>query len=741
MIARTIRRSGSILSVAALIAGAGLALPNAAWAQDAKPAESGVKAASDLDLLKDFVHFTRIARYDVAAQVGAELLGRAIKPQDFVKLVDGSGENQRFDETVGRAMRVGSLEPIAGGLYKLYETGRLAAARDPSEITENIKKLTGTVQGRIRAATRLKAAGEYAMPQLLSALMDRDNPALRSEVQRVLVEIGSQSVIPLATAMVHSEPAQAERLADVLGLIGHRSALPFLADLRTSSTVANVKSAAERAINRIDTGSLNAGVADLYLALAERYYSQSRDVTSFGGEDFQLLWSYNPASGLNMTGIRTAVYHEAMAMRLAERALTIDAGNKQALGLWLASNLRREIQQPQGYENPAYPADRRDATYFAVAAGAGPSQSVLARAIDAKDTMLSRKAIGAIERTAGSGALTAKLGGTTGDRQPLVEALTYPNRRVQYEAALALGASQPAAPFAGSERVVPTLAATIRDASSKFAGILARDTEQYQAIRKILEQDGYTVLSRGTTLTDLDGAISEVPSVDLLVAVDPNPNDVPALITQVRGTTRTAATPLLALTTAESYPDLRRRYDSESSIGVRPLATSPEAIGKAANDLVLAASGGPIDADEAKAYASRSLAVLRDLAVSRNTALPVDEAVLPLIKSLNDSTGATRLAIAEVLSLIGQQRAQVALMDAALNASGSDRIDLIYKVAASAKRFGNQLEDRHVRRVVEMAKGSDPAESTAAAALAGALNLPNADLIQFILGGRAQAAK
>ena len=737
MIARTIRRTSSAFTVAAMIAVAGLALPSVSWAQDSKPAESGAKAASETDLLKDFIHFTRIARYDVAAQVGSELLGRGIKPKDFVSMVDGAGEQARFDETVGRAMRVGSLEPIAGAMYKLYESGRLAAARDPGEIAENIKKLTGTVQGRIRASTRLKAAGEYAMPQLLNALMDRDNPALRSEAQRVLVEIGSQSVIPLATAMVHSEPAQAERLADVLGLIGHRAALPFLADLKTSSTVANVKASTERAMNRIDPGSVNAGVADLYLGLAERYYGQSRDVTSFGGEDFQLLWSYNPSSGLNMTGIRTAVYHEAMAMALAERALTIDAGNQQALGLWLASNLRREIQTPQGYENPAYAADRRDAMYFAVAAGAGPSQAVLARAVDAKDTMLARKAIGAIERTAGSGALTAK----TGDRSPLVEALTYPNRRVQYEAALALGASQPSAPFAGSERVVPTLAATIREASAKYAGIIARDNEQYQAIRKILEQDGYTVLSRGSSLTELDGAIAEVPAVDLLVAVDPNATEVPALITSIRGTTRTAATPLLALTTAESYPDLRRRYETETNVTVRPLATAPEAISKAANDLVLAASGGPIASDEAQAYAARSLAVLRDLAVSRNTALPVEEAVMPLIKSLTESTGATKMSVAEVLSLIGQQRAQVSLMDAALNASGSERIDLMNKVASSAKRFGNQLEDRQVRRVVEMAKGSDATESTAAAALAGALNLPNADLIQFILGGRSHAAK
>ncbi len=742
----TFRRTNAALAIALLMLGgawsAGTALAQAPAKADAK-AEQGAKAATDIDLLKDFIHFTRIARYDVAGNVGKELLSRNIAPKDFVKLVDSSGESVRFDETMGRAMRVAGLEPLAGAMFKLYETGRLESARDPKEIAENIAKLTGTVQGRIRASTRLKAAGEYAVPQLLTALMDRDNGALRSEAQRVLVEIGSQAVIPLSTAMLRGEPALQERLADVLGLIGHRSALPFLADLKMTSAVANVQKAAERALTRIDAGSPGASVAELYLQLADRYYNQSRDVTSFPGEEYQLLWSYTPSAGLTMTGIRTVVYHEAMAMRLAERALTLDASSGQALALWLAANLRREIQQPKDYDNPAYPSDRRDAMYFAVTAGAGPCQAVLAKALDAKDTLLARKAISAIERTAGSTALIASGAYSDGTkaRQPLVEALTYPNRRVQYESALALGGSQPAGGFGGSERVVPTLAAAIREASSKYAGIIARDNEQYQAIRKILEQDGYTVLSRGSSLSDLEGPIAEVPAVDLIVAVDPNPTDFPALITQVRGTTRTAATPILALTVPESYPDLRRRYETETTVAVRPMAIPAEAISKSAGDLVMASSGGPIGADEAKDYAVRSLKTLRDLAVSHNTILPVEEAVLPLIKSLNETTGQTKLDVAEVLSLIGQQRAQVALMDAALAAAATERVALVNKVAASAKRFGNQLEERQVRRVLELARSKDAAESTAAAALAGALNLPNADLLPLILGGRAQAAK
>ncbi len=55
-------------------------------------------------------------------------------------------------------------------------------------------------------------------------------------------------------------------------------------------------------------------------------------------------------------------------------------------------------------------------------------------------------------------------------------------------------------------------------------------------------------------------------------------------------------------------------------------------------------------------------------------------------------------------------------------------------VADSAKRFGNQLEARQVDRVVELAMKAEAAEAAAAAALVGALNLPNDNLIPLILG-------
>ena len=54
-------------------------------------------------------------------------------------------------------------------------------------------------------------------------------------------------------------------------------------------------------------------------------------------------------------------------------------------------------------------------------------------------------------------------------------------------------------------------------------------------------------------------------------------------------------------------------------------------------------------------------------------------------------------------------------------------------LADSGKRFGNMLEERQVKRLVELASAPDDAEATAAAALIGALGVSNSEVISLIL--------
>ncbi len=686
------------------------------------------RAHTNEDLLRDLIHYVMIDRADLAAATGEELLARGLKPTEFVKLVEESQEQARFEAAMGRALKKTELEPTAGKLLRTLEQGRLDRARDPAEIARNIALLTGNARGKVLARQRLEVAGEYALPQLLDALFDRSNAARQAEVQQVLVRLGRHAVAPLCAALPRVNPTQQEQVVDVLGLIDYRTSVPFIADIRTSATINNVRAACDRALTRL-TGSAEMDAASAYRELAEGYYAEKSELTSFPGEDHQLLWNYNPGVGLVMVPIRTPVFHEAMAMRLAERSLTLSGSDARTLALWVAANFSREIDTPAGYENPAYGPERREAMYYAVAAGAPLCQTVLARAIDTRDTALARRAIEAVQKTAGGKGLW----GDSADRRPLVEALGYPNRRVQYDAALAIAGAQPAEAFPGCERVVPTLAGAIRDASSRFAVVVSPTLEAYQSVRRILEKAKFNVLPAASTLAESAGAIAEAPAIDVIVTVNHSGEGVPAFLDEVRGTPKTAASPVLVLTGAEAYDSLRRRFERDLSVTVRPSASSEDALGRAVEELMQAWSGGTIEQSEARSYAERSVRALRDLAVAGSTVLNVGDAALPLIGALGTTQGSARLEVAEVLARIGQARAQVALLDAALAAGGEERIALLGKVADSAKRFGNMLESRQVSRVVELAMRATGPEGTAAAALMGALNLPNPDVLPLIL--------
>src|SRR5690606_15511000 len=198
------------------------------------------------------------------------------------------------------------------------------------------------------------------------------------------------------------DPSAQELVVSLLGDIDYQTSVPYLYDLWASSPSEPLRKNIELAITKL-TGHFaqDVSVAGLYLALGENYYSEPPSLTSFPGEPYQLLWSYDPGIGLIAQAIATPVFHEAMAMRCAERSLTLEPADSPALPLWLSANFSREIDSPEGYENPAYPASRRDATYYAVAAGAGPCERVLARGLATRDTPLTRRAIAAIERTAG----------------------------------------------------------------------------------------------------------------------------------------------------------------------------------------------------------------------------------------------------------------------------------------------------------------------------------------------------
>lgn len=709
--------------------GWGASIPSTALAQ------ASTERMTEEQLLEDFIHYVFTANVTMAEATAQALLDRGVAPSRFVGVIEDSPTRQeRFEQAYLRALRWPELEGYAARLNELYEGGKREKARDPLEIGRNIDLLKANARGQILARERLMAAGEYAVPQLLEVLMVRKDPALEAEVQALLIRMGKQAVKPLCPALLGVDGPTQERIATVLGRIHYRAALPYLAELRRVTQNQAVRKAAEMAIRTLGGAPTDeASLAGMYRSLGEQFYSQPQSLTSFPHEEYQLLWDYDPSIGLQPTAILTSVYHEAMAMRLAEKSLQLDPGDQLAISLWIAANFSRELDQPSDYDNPAYSSlDRRDPMYYAVAAGAPAVQRVLARALASRDTRLARKAIEALSRSAGGS-------GLVGDQRALVDALSYPERRVRYEAAIALGRAQPRETFDGAELVTPILASVIRDASSRYAVVLGSDVERQQRLRKIVEGLGYTTLAPGASLSDVEAPIAESAGVDLILT-DLTANAALETISLARRDPRLRATPILSVLSAAALTQHGAQFQSDPLTATAREGVSEQQMAMAIEDLVSRASGEPITEAEAEDYALTALETLRDLAVATGAggmgAFDVSDATAQLIAALPDASGDVLMSIADVLSYIGQQRAQVALMDAVMQARGPDRLELMTRMIDSAKRFGNLLQQRQINWLTNTATSDDEAEALLAASLMGALNLSTDRIVPLIIGGR-----
>lgn len=721
------RSIAGVLAACLLTAALAAAVPNAA-------AQSGQR--SPQQLLEDFNHYVFINRPDLAEAQARALLALDLPPTDFVGIVeDEPGLREEFIDRHRRALVIPGLEDAAADLYSLYESGRRERARSPEEIDRNVGMLGGTLRGKLLARERLIQAREYAVPALHEAMLNSDDGTLRVEARQVLQTLGAHAIRPLTAALPHHAPRAQEQIAEVLGNIRRPEALPFLYALADGGGSQAAREAARRAIRLID-GQFDPAIRPdgPFRNLADTYLDDraAGDLLSFPGERDQLLWSWIPGVGLNPTAIRTPLFHEAMAMRLAERALSYNPSDTDALAAWLAANLLREIDQPSGYEHPTYPPSRREALYYAVAAGPAPVQRVLARALTDRDARLARRAIGALDVSAGSGDLLL----ADGQPSPLIRALSFPDRRVRFDAALAIAASDPKSPFESSERVVPIVAALVRDVGERYALVLADDVRRQQELRSTLEAAGFNVLAPAASLGDAREAISLAPGVDLILT------DLPAArafrtLRAVRDDRSIQATPALVLLPSRDLAPNRAEVRSDPLSALASESVTAAELTNAVRDLIAGTAGEPMTTDETRRYTGRALDVLTDLAVGRSEVLDVADAVPALLGTLAETRGSVRLRVAELLAHVPSSRAQAALIDAALAESGDSRVALLGAATGSSKRFGPMLSpsdgDRLVARVRQLARSADDDSATAAATLLGALNVATADVVDLIL--------
>lgn len=690
--------------------------------------------ADQARLVDDFLHYLLIAKPDLAEASATALFDSGITDAEIAEIVRERDLGDKAERAISRGRGMAGVGPMVTRFEDALEDGRLSLARDQGRISEAIGMLDGTLRGQLMARRRLVEAGEYAVPALLQTLIETKNPEMELRVTEVLEEIKRQAVLPLCAALPEVSPTVQAKICRILSSIGWPTAIPFLLETAADrSTTPEVRAAAQTAFRRL--GGTSTDVSAAFTALAKKFFEEEQSLVAYPSDPKNMVWSYGAHSGLVPTPVPTSIFSQVMAMRCTRTALDADATNRMALAIFVAADLRRENQLADGESDPF----AQDATYspqfFATTAGSSIARDVLAMAIDANDTALVRDAIQALGNTVGRGDMFA-----SGGRAPLRECLRFPDRRVQYDAALVLGRALPSEGFPGDTQVVPLLASAVRAGNTSSAVVVADAEEDRNRFASLLQSNGFQVVASGADFYDLENEINRRGAIDL-VLVQSAGADAVDTVGRIRAFERTGATPVMLVASAVDGVSLGREFATDRATVVWNGGGSDDQFDAAMTRLMDVAAGGRMSDMDSIGYTRDALQTLATIARSGSTVYKIDDAESSLLEAMGTITGGMRLLVAEVVSLIGTEKSQQALLDGALSAaSASEQVALLDFTAANARSFGARVLPRQVdalRRLIAANAGSngDGSVADAAGRLYGSLNLPSDEVVRLITEG------
>ena len=685
--------------------------------------------AQDADveaLVDDFVHYALIANVDLAEANAIALLRSEMSDAAFYELVNETKQRQdRFDRAIGWALYVDRLQPLAAELELKVETGRISLIRDAARLAEAIDFLSGTTRQRLLAEDRLIVAGEYAVPPLLRTMFENPDARTTRMVSKMLTKIGGDAVLPLTVALPHLGGEAQVVVCRVLGAIGYAHAAPALLTL-VHSDGANpaAAQAAVKALGEIGI-DVDTSISTMQTVVAGQFFDRQVSVMPAAIAGVNNFWVWDEMYGLETRDVPEAVFDDVMAMYFAAGALANDAQNEPAMSIFVASNLRRD-RELGGNDDLVYGNLAYSPEFYATVFGPEVASDVLRIALERKDTPLAHDAIAALARTAGAAAAV------TGSDQPLVNAMFYPDRRVQYEAAMTIASTLPEMSFEGSYRVVPLLASAVRSGNAMYAIVIGEDEEVRRRIATSLESMGWSLMGEGMDATSAVASAGIVPGIDLAVVAARSTEHGQNVASDLAMMTETTATPVLVLADGVDVQILRNACANQDMVAAGNIAISDSALAAVLEGLLAKAAGGRLEAAEAELFAARALAVLRDIALA-DTVLEVDDATGALVDALATSDPMTQALVAETLSMVNSPLAQQTLVNAALaDAQIDDRMLLLDEASASVRRWGNLTQAWQVEEIINLVESTSGDLADAAARLNGAINHPGTSVMIFM---------
>ncbi len=716
------------------------------------PAPAPEEASPEEKVLRNdvwaYFHYAWIGKYDLASQMALKITDEATDPKALIPILQDVAKEHDANQGYLAQLLLFDNQPDAKAatdkLLLKVQAGNVSRAQDPDLIAQTLRDMNANERAYENHLPYLRASGEMAVPVMLQFMRLNDDSHLpyRSVVRRALADMGRDAVNPLIAATEMRDTDTLLTVIDTLASIGYDAAGPYLAALATDASLPEgVHAAAKSALGRLGADAMATDPAGAYLDLATKFYYGKADIAQVISNpgptaDAPILtsnyWVWDAQKGLVRTEVPAAIFYDLMAQRTLDSALKLKADMPEAVALWLDANNKREVDLPVGSTDPIR-GDQPSAHYYNVSVGAKHLNDALARALKDRNSAVALKLTHSLGQIVGRVSLDVRLG------DPLTEALRFSDKRVRFEAALAIGTALPAKPFSNQDLVVPLLVQAIGEGGGGNIIVIGPTMDDANALANDLKKLGYVtaaVASPGEAVP----AAATLPSVDaIVIARGVSDPDITAIAAVAAQTPALADTVQIALKAANTGTASALALSSPTfSVTTE---TTGDGLKKAIEDTRTKAGQSALDPKEVDAYALAAADALEKLAVSQNAQLSVAGAEPGLLAALDSPRAELVAAIGKVVAYLPTATAQQGLAKVALNdqAAAEVRISLFKSLSNSAKAFGNQLEPAQVSLLQKQAvEIKEPALRSGAAEALGALNLPTDQARDLILNQIAQ---
>jgi hypothetical protein len=577
----------------------------------------------------------QVGKYDQAASLLKALLAKSPTDEELLQI-----EAERGMSAFLRLLTIPQLRADAGPLVERVTAAVKQKVSDPERINRFIKNLSASPPERAYAITELRRAGAAAVPHLVAALRATADPAEHNVILNALVRLDRDAVPPLLAALDVGDNAIRAELIDVLQRRGDPAAAPGLwhpaAAARQPDFVRRKATEALAALLGRPRDYLGPAKEALTRE-AERYYRHQVKLPSAP----VTVWRWDEQQKQLVSDARTVSQaEEYYGLRYARLALELDPTYQPAQVVFLSLALEKGFERA-GLDQPLA-TGAPEVKNLVGTVNRPLLAAVLERALADRRLAVILGAVRALGDLSAASATKATGEGTTA----LVQALNFPDRRIQMAAADAL--LRIGGPAQGGARLVEVLRRALAAHSEKAqpkALVGYANLDFGHEVGKVVQQAGFepVVVQTGR---DALRRLGEAADIDVLVLDHAlSYPELPNLLAQLRADINYGLLPVLVTAPADREASLRRLTERYRNVWIVPLDS--EALKRELPARIADAMGRPLSEAERKAFSAEAVLWLARLArgeVAGYDLRPAERAILEAIRS--DELGALAIEAA-----------------------------------------------------------------------------------------------